>query len=401
MTPPRDPRTPAAGEEGRPEGNEKSKDDNAAELALLVELTRQLENPTPPAVERSEVAEDDIPVVILMEEYGLDHFEDADDLERSRREVERLGRTAAGLDEEIETELELAKSLDFTVRHLRNFVTAAAGVGLPLLLWIGWPYYTSSLGDRPFHHLHEALRPSGSIGLSLGILGLSLMLASLVYLVRKKLVVLVGAASTARWLRFHIFTGLLGSMLAVFHASFLPTSAVGLLALGSVAVVLMSGLIGRYITAFVPKDLDGDEPALDEIRRRLVVYKRKLVKLGVSSAQIGIEAPGGARKRAPGVCLSLFRVLFGDRVHRSEYKKLRVTVQERVESVGSEATTLLVLVHRMCREHQWLIRYREMKRLVAAWRFLHRWLAIVLGAAVLLHLVVVFSPGALGGGGDR
>lgn len=381
-----------------PESRASAEDEPFVSVDVEVE---SLDEPLSFGAEDEAFDDDEMPLVILMEEYGLDHFEDADDLERSRRELQRLGRTAAGLDREIESELELAHGLDLTVRHTGNLIAGVLLLGLPLLLWIGWPYYSSSLVARPFHHLHELLRPSGLIGLPLGVLSLVIMIASLAYLVRKKLVRFFGATSTAKWLRFHVVTGLLGSTLALFHASFLPTSAVGLLAMVSVGVVLLSGIIGRYISAFVPKDLEGDEPALDEIRRRLVVYKRKLVKLGISSAQIGIDATLGARKRAPGVCLSLYRVLVGDRAHRREYQQLRTTVLEKAGELEGETKTIMVLVHRMCREHQWLVRYREMKRLVRAWRFLHRWLAIVLGAAVLFHVATVLMPGSTSGWGGH
>jgi cytochrome b561 len=43
----------------------------------------------------------------------------------------------------------------------------------------------------------------------------------------------------------------------------------------------------------------------------------------------------------------------------------------------------------------WLDRHRELRSLMASWRFLHRWLALLMLAVILCHIVVAFKFGDL------
>ena len=56
---------------------------------------------------------------------------------------------------------------------------------------------------------------------------------------------------------------------------------------------------------------------------------------------------------------------------------------------------LLMLMRRLFRERQWLVRYRELRNLIGAWRFFHRWLAIVMLAAIFFHIVIAVDFGDL------
>ncbi len=50
----------------------------------------------------------------------------------------------------------------------------------------GFSYYALSLEERPLSPLHSLLRPSGSIGLRLGMLGLGLFCILFLYPIRKR-----------------------------------------------------------------------------------------------------------------------------------------------------------------------------------------------------------------------
>ena len=62
--------------------------------------------------------------------------------------------------------------------------------------------------------------------------------------------------SMRAWLRFHIFTGIVGSYLVILHSAWSFNGLAGVLTLMT-AVVVISGFIGRYIYTAMPRTADG------------------------------------------------------------------------------------------------------------------------------------------------
>lgn len=316
-----------------------------------------------------------------------------------------LEEIAENIEDEIEEEIRLEADRGPRVVWTRVAFVAAwlFGGALGVLLFLGWPYYRLAIAERPFHFLHDLLRPSGILGLSLGIAGTATIVASLAYLVRKFLVSRMrsGAGAMPGWLRFHITTGLLGPALVIFHTGFRPTSALGTVALVTLGIVVASGALGRYLLIFIPRTFQGREVELGQIQRRLVVYRRKLEELGVKPRRLASSAPDRSGVRLFGMGIALLRVFYGDWQDRKEFKELREGLRSR-SMPRAESRRILILFRRLHRERQWLVRSREFSHLVGAWRFFHRWLAIVMLAAVAFHIAVALRFGGMWivGGGD-
>lgn len=328
---------------------------------------------------------------------------DKDRIEKERAlraaELRRLRDLENELNAEIENELELEQRRVSIARMARAGAAITFGL-LGVLVFVGWPYYQLSLASRPFHALHTALRSSGAIGLPLGIAGTGLMAASMVYLVRKQLVGYFGPRTLPGWLRFHVVTGLLGPALILFHAAFIPTSILGAVAFFGMFIVVSSGVAGRYLLMYVPKASDGGEVELEDLQGRLQVYRRKLIEFGVDAESIRDDVAVGNSRRNPWLITAVIRVVMGDRESRNELREL----QERIRTqfgAGHEARTILILLRRLSRERQWFVRHREIRRLVGAWRFAHRWLAIVMWSGILFHIAVAVEYADLFGGGNR
>ena len=277
----------------------------------------------------------------------------------------------------------------------RAFVIVGAGVGglLMLLFAIGWPYYRLSIGSRAFHHYHKVLRPSGTIGLTLGIVGTGLILLTLVYLMRKRFVKRETLVTLRAWMGFHVLSGLVGPGLILFHAAFVPYSALGMMSFYAMLIVVGTGLLGRYIYAHVPRSLEGRELELEAVRARLEEYRRRLLELGVSSSLLELESPG-VDGPAPHFAKAFLRIFYGDRESRQEFKRLRATVRSSRELL-IQAHQILPLMRRLCKERQWLVRYGELRQLMGAWRFLHRWLAVVMFVLIVFHIAIGVNFGEL------
>ena len=282
----------------------------------------------------------------------------------------------------------------FSLPRAYIYVACCSAVLLSVLLYVGWNYYRSPLLLRHFHHLHSLLRPSGYIGLPLGILGTALILVSLLYLVRKHRASWRSRGSLAHWMGFHIFTGLLGPIFVVFHAAFVPYSAFGILASASMAVVLCTGILGKFIYVRCPRSLEGRELEFEVVRRRLVVYRQKLIGLGINPKIIDLDARSAGRRRNPWLITAIVRVLLGDRERKRELKRFLENVANNAD-LRARAHRILPLVRRLCRERQWLVRYAELRKIMGAWRFFHRWLAIIMLVAVFFHVFLGVRFGEL------
>jgi hypothetical protein len=154
-----------------------------------------------------------------------------------------------------------------------------------------------------------------------------------------------------------------------------------------------SGIVGRYIAVYFPRSLEGREFKFEEVRGRLVVYRKKLAELGVDPGLLRIDALG-SKQRSPWLLTSIARVIYGDWESRQEFRRLKEIIGSRAD-LRVQTELILFLIRRLCRERQWLVRYGEFRRLVGAWRFLHRWLAIVLLVAIFFHVMVGVRFGGL------
>jgi cytochrome b561 len=96
---------------------------------------------------------------------------------------------------------------------------------------------------------------SGLVGHGIGIAGFILMLMTATLYSVRKLRTAARWGSMAAWLRFHMVTGLVGPYMVLLHTAMRFRGLAGLATLLT-AVVVVSGLIGRYLYTAVPRDVE-------------------------------------------------------------------------------------------------------------------------------------------------
>src|SRR5262249_17423026 len=84
------------------------------------------------------------------------------------------------------------------------------------------------------------------------------------YPIRKKFQGLAFTGSMAAWLRVHVIAGLCIPLLAALHASWHFTGLIGL-GYGAMMVAWVSGIIGRYLYARIPRRKNGLEMTIGEV----------------------------------------------------------------------------------------------------------------------------------------
>jgi hypothetical protein len=137
----------------------------------------------------------------------------------------------------------------------------------------GFNYYTLNVSDRPFSPKHEALRPSGTIGVKLGMVGVFMFFLIYLYPLRKKWGWLARQGNSRHWLDFHIVLGTAAPIIIAFHASFKFGNIAGM-AFFSMLAVTLSGFVGRYLYSQIPRSLN----AAELTRKEMVDREERLQK---------------------------------------------------------------------------------------------------------------------------
>src|SRR5258705_12987127 len=180
-------------------------------------------------------------------------------------------------------------------RHRRRLAAGwiAAIIFVAVFSIYGFNYYTLSANERPFSPKHALLRPSGAIGVNLGVFGVLLFFLIYLYPLRKKWSWLGRQGNSRHWLDFHIIMGTAAPLVIAFHSSFKFGGIAGM-AFWIMFAVSVSGIIGRYLYREIPPNLKTAEMTQKEFQE----FHQNLA--GQFQAQkLGNEIEFGAFPRLP------------------------------------------------------------------------------------------------------
>ena len=167
--------------------------------------------------------------------------------------------------------------------RLRIMYYIATGLALIQLAY-GLNYYILSQAERALSPKHELLKPSGMIGLHLGMVAFALFLIVYVYPLRKIWPWLGRQGSARHWLDFHVLLGITAPILVTFHSAFKFSGLAGV-AFWLMVIVAISGIVGRYIYAQIPRSLGFAEVSLKEANEQSGKLAEQLKGLGILSAR--------------------------------------------------------------------------------------------------------------------
>ena len=107
--------------------------------------------------------------------------------------------------------------------------------------------------------LHVSPRFAGSgVGAVFGISGAVLMLFPLIYVIVKRIPLFKGVGkyvSLQTWLSVHLYTGIIGALLALIHTGHKYHSLLGIALTATMMLVVVTGYVLRYLTPFVNLDM--------------------------------------------------------------------------------------------------------------------------------------------------
>ena len=102
----------------------------------------------------------------------------------------------------------------------------------------------------------------------IAVFGGSMMLVLFAYPLRKHFKFMRGLGKVKWWFWFHLTMGVVGPWLILVHSTFRIGSLNAGVALYSMVIVVLSGVIGRFIHVRVHRGLDGEKTSLRELRAR-------------------------------------------------------------------------------------------------------------------------------------
>ena len=277
---------------------------------------------------------------------------------------------------------------------------AIASVGSALLLGLLWwrdDYYGLTAAAREDSPWHALLAPSGAVGLGAGLLAAVLFLANLAYLLRRSAWGNWLPASLRAWMNLHVATGLLSLLLVLMHCAFLPKGTVGTDALLALAIVVGAGAVGRWLYAFVPRRQNGAQQDLEDVQARVTAlaaaWDREqgsvAARLRVEIEQLALSAPWrrNLASRIAGLLTSEWA--FRRRLARWE----REAIADGMTAV--DAARLMTLARSAHRLAVQVAHFEEIRGLLAGWRWIHRWLALLMVLLTILHVRTVIATGAV------
>jgi len=118
---------------------------------------------------------------------------------------------------------------------------------------------------------------SGSnLGYNLGLAGGLMMLSMLLYPLRKRIKMFDRLGKMEGWFRYHMFMGIAGPVLVLFHSTFRIGSMNSRIALYSMLLVALSGVIGRFVYRHIHRGLYGKELTLAGVQGQLAQSQQQI-----------------------------------------------------------------------------------------------------------------------------
>jgi thioredoxin reductase len=260
-------------------------------------------------------------------------------------------------------------------------------------------YYGLRASERAADPKHALLRPDQNLGLTFGILAVVAILANLAYLLRRTQRWRVTFGSLTTWMTVHVATGVVAVLLAILHAAMSPRQTPGGNAFWALCALLVTGAIGRWFYAWLPRAANGRELELAAVRG-------ELDRLAAAASTRGFAATARAEIKAM-LDRRQWRSTFVGRVlavlglqwdlSRTLRRLRRTALTEGIPA--AEVDGVLAQARAAHRATVAAAHLEDLRAMLGTWRWFHRWLALLMVLLVVVHVVLAALHGAFSFGG--
>ncbi len=278
-------------------------------------------------------------------------------------------------------------------------VTFLLGLALAAWFFLHADYYALSDAQRIDDPRHSLLRPASGLGLAGGIAAVTMMLANLAYLARRSQRIPFWFGSLSRWMGAHVGTGVAALLLALLHAGFAGGNTLGGHALLGLYLLVATGGVGRYFYSFVPRAANGREMVLEEVQQQMNTGLQSLHGVHpdfVESARHEVFALIERTRWRQGFFGKLYGLLTSQRDLRRTLARLRRLAAPY--DVNPRKLREVVAAARSAHRNSIAVAHlADLRTLLASWRYLHRWVALLVVLLVAAHVWMALRYARLGG----
>src|SRR5580693_6835397 len=269
----------------------------------------------------------------------------------------------------------------------------------------GLDYYALGSGERPFSPKHDLLRPSGPIGVNLGVFGVLLFFLIYLYPLRKKWAWLGRQGNARHWLDFHVILGTLAPLVIALHSSFKFGGIAGM-AFWIMTAVTLSGFIGRYLYAKIPRSLNAAELTIKEIQDAEVQLRwnaeDKHEKIGTSLIEL-FALPTPAQVARTPMMAALCWMIWLDFRRPFQVSWLRLRAGGFLAWLGSffgvfatsnpELEHAIQTARKQASLSKRILFLSRTKQVFNLWHVVHRPFSYSFAILAILHIIVVLGMG--------
>ena len=243
--------------------------------------------------------------------------------------------------------------------------------------------------------------PGSDLGYYMGLVGSVLMALLLLYPLRKRVNFLQRAGDLRQWFKLHMFLGIAGPVLVIYHSTLKLGSLNAAVAFYSMLLVAGSGIIGRFIYTKIHHGLYGRQATLRELQERLGLSGESLKSKFHFAPRIeeslkALEAYAADERGFLGVWRLLVvpvrvRWVYWRSMREVRHVLARAAVQrdwEPREQVRRIRVAQRVLKGYL-RELQEVAQFRSYERLFSLWHVLHVPFVLMLVLSAIVHVVYV------------
>ena len=272
-------------------------------------------------------------------------------------------------------------------------VCAAVALVLAFGLY-GLDYYVLDQAHRPFSPKHGLLRPSGQVGIRLGILGFVAFCLVYLYPLRKQWRWLGRKGKTRNWLDYHVLLGLTGPLIISFHSSFKFHGLAGI-AYWVMAALVISGIVGRYFYAQVPRTLEAAEVSLRELKTISDNFQQELLQSGVITSTETLKIfhlPSPEQVDRMSLFLALGQMIRLDLVRPIQSWRLgRMLQATHVDPV--ELKKVVKIARQQAAISKKILFLSRARRVFHLWHVVHRPFSYTFAILVIIHVTIALLLG--------
>ncbi len=280
----------------------------------------------------------------------------------------------------------------------RFFVAFLLFAGLLTAAVIGlknWDYYTTPIEERPFQERYDELKPSGLESHGYGIVGSAMIIVGVVmYSSRKRIRTLSHIGSIRYFLEFHIFLCLTGPLLVLYHTTF-KFGGIVAVSFWSMAAVVGSGIVGRYLYVQIPRGIQGNELSIKELEEESSrMYNELTEKYGLTIQDIQrLDVLATPRQiRLSSVSSFLAFLAMSDITRRSKVQRVIHHLQGKAVSARMVGKIQHLAVERIKLLRR--IRFLEqLKMIFYYWHVIHLPFSIIMFVILIVHVSVAIAFG--------